>query len=777
MDRDTARQEIRDNWEPILQGITHTAQQNVNGRASYVCPICGHGSHGDGLTINPQSKKRGALKCFGCGFSGDILDLLQQVNNCDFNVALQTAAAELGIEIDRRDPAADFDIHNLTLDDNTWMNDTPKPPAQKAPQRPDKGKDQETPTADANGPQEAAETATAADYTEYYRQCRDRLTDPAAASYLQARGISTRTAAECLLGYDPQADPAKAPGAIGDEYRPHPVPRLIIPTSKAHYVGRSIDPETAPQYQKMNAKGSKPGIFNSRVLAEQERVFVTEGVFDALSFIEAGAQAVATNSKNNGQALINLLQRGGIKAREFIICPDNDEKPATNEATQRQAQELCQKIQAAGYTCIVYNVAGEYHDANDALRGDRAGFIQRIAEAQEAVQREANALPGLLQYEDLLKEFQDADDEIINIRSFPEFSKLAKIKKHSTVAIAADTGGGKSSLAINFLNDLNSEYPCIYFNLEMDKITVLRRLVAIQSGLELDRIEGYKNDPDTAAAVNAYLKTIANREPLQVIQDIYLLDQIEGIIKKSTAGREQPTMVFIDHSLLVEISARTAGRYERFTIISEQLRKIALRYNAILFVLLQQSREGKKDENERPKNSSLKESGSWENDATHICFLWYDPQARRKKLLLTKNRGGGSGEFTLNYWSRTQTYTEAKDKPVINSNTPAGRDFAPAKPTKREKAQEKLRIAYTSAAAKTDGKPTLRAIAEAADVTTATVKGWIKEHGGCTVDGVQVDPAGIDTAVEYTGFVKLTPGEYEPFEELGLDSDGQPIKL
>jgi DNA primase len=154
----------------------------------------------------------------------------------------------------------------------------------------------------------------------------------------------------------------------------------------------------------MNPKGSSPGIFNGWILAEQERVFITEGAFDALSFIEAGAQAVATNSKNNGQALIALLQRGGVKAQQFIICPDNDPDPKTNEATQRQAQELCQSIQAAGYTCIVYNVSGKYHDANDALRGDRAGFIKRIAEAQEAIQREVDTLPGLLQYEDLLKE-------------------------------------------------------------------------------------------------------------------------------------------------------------------------------------------------------------------------------------------------------------------------------------------------------------------------------------------------------------------------------------
>ena len=76
------------------------------------------------------------------------------------------------------------------------------------------------------------------------------------------------------------------------------------------------------------------------------------------------------------------------------------------------------------------------------------------------------------------------------------------------MVIAADTGVGKSSLAINFLNDLNADYPCIYLNLEMDVIDVLRRLAAIHSGIEIDRIEGYKNDEKTAAAVNITLQAI-----------------------------------------------------------------------------------------------------------------------------------------------------------------------------------------------------------------------------------------------------------------------------
>ena len=403
-----------------------------------------------------------------------------------------------------------------------------------------------------------------------------------------------------------------------------------------------------------------------------------------------------------------------------------------------------------------------------------AGTAQSPQNGAQAPTMEAGALPGLLTYSDAVSIFEAADDSTIELKSFPTFSKTAKIKRHDSVVIAADTGVGKSSLAINFLNDLNADYPCIYLNLEMDAIDVLRRLAAIHSGIEIDRIEGYKTDEKTAAAVNITLQAITGRKPLQVIQGAYMLETIEDIVSKSTEGRAEPTMVFIDHSLLVDTKSSTGGRYDRFTQISEGLRKMALRYNIVLFVLLQQNRAGKADENERPKNSSLKESGSWENDATQICFLWYDPDVRRKKLLLTKNRHGSGGEFPLNYWQKTQTYTEAAEG---TPGAPPAGSTAPRKPSKRERQQQKLISAYNDAYIATFGQPTIRAMAEAADVTTSTIKSWIKEYGGCMVDGKPIDPAGIDAVVEYTDFVKLTPAENSenPFEktEQGKPTAGQ----
>lgn len=738
MDRDRAKQ-------AILSGIKCTDYLERSKSGLYCCPFCGSGHGPNGTGAVKYYPETNTICCFGSCSDGtqtgkkyDVLDLIQKVYGTDFNGAMKLAAAELNITIDHyRDAAADFAPEN----------------AQKRHKRPLKETDDKG-QAEA---EKAPNPANLSDYRQYYAECCQRLSDPAAISYLQARGITPATAAALGAGYDPEADPASAPGAASGERKPHPEKRLIFPCTQDFYIARSINPDTPGAFKAPNPKGSNTQLFNAAALySGAPVVFVVEGVFDCLSFIEVGEAAIATNSKGNGKLLIDQLTQRPTKAK-IVICHDNDTGD-TREKTLKQAQELNSHLLSIGVNSIVYNIAGNYHDANDALVKDRAAFEQAIAAAKA---QPPEPLPGLLTYNEAVNIFETADDSYIEFPSFLNFSKTAKIRTHDSIVLAADTGAGKSSLAINFLNDLNDAYPCIYINLEMDTIDVLRRLTAIHSGLLLDRIEGYNQDEQTAQRVNITLKKLTERKPLQVIQGAYLLNEIEDIIKRSVAGREEPTIVFIDHSLLVDIQAGSSGRYERFTQVSEGLRKIALTYNVILFVLLQQNRAGKYSEDERPKNSSLKESGSWENDATQICFLWYDTVDRQKKLLLTKNRHGEAGEFGLSYFSRTQVYME--DAETRNGQQQA--KAAPHKPTKRERQQEKLSRAFEDAYIATGGRPTIRAMAEAADVTTSTIKTWIREYGGCTVDGVQKDPAGIDETVEYTGFVKLTPADNNPFEE------------
>ena len=766
MTREEARQEIRNRWRNIILPYTGgIAKQRVNGETSYICPFCGHGKSGDGLAINPKSKDGNGLKCFGCSWSGDILDLIQQEEGTNYNTALSLAARDLGITIDDHTPKTERRYTTPKSGPKTANNDEV---------------DKQT-TEDENGRKRAekelgtAETEPATDYTAYYKSIAENLQDARAQKYLQSRGISEDLAKRYWIGFDPAW---KSPTSIRNGKKTIETPRIIIPTGKGCYIARNIQPNIEPQYRYRN-EGS-PGLFNAKALENYSNhvIFVTEGAFDALSVIAAGETAIALNSTSNTALFLKALEGDAACIRKnigFILYLDND------SSGKQATEKLREGLDRLKMDYLVANICGAYKDANEAFIKDPEGFRDAIQAAvwefvnegerkrQEqneeeptaaAAEPEPEPLPGLLTYSDAVNILETADDRYLELKSFPAFSATAKIKLHDSVVIAADTGAGKSSLAINFLNDLNADYPCIYINLEMDVVTVLRRLTAIYSGFELDRIEGYKNDKNTAAAVNTTLQAITSRKPLQVIQGAYMLQRIQDIIERSTKGREEPTIVIIDHSLLVDTQERTGSRYDRFTQVSEGLRKMALTYNVILFVLLQQNRAGKSVEDEQPKNSSLKESGSWENDATHICFLWYDPTAKKKKLLLTKNRGGSGGTFTLNYWKKTQVYTEASDNATP---TQAADSTAPQKQTRREKQRQKLLNAYSRAIIDTAGRPTLQAMAEAADVTTSTIKSWVKEYGGFMIDGKLIDPAGVDSIVEEQGFIKLTPADNDPF--------------
>ena len=66
-------------------------------------------------------------------------------------------------------------------------------------------------------------------------------------------------------------------------------------------------------------------------------------------------------------------------------------------------------------------------------------------------------------------------------------------------------------------------------------------------------------------------------------------------------------------------------------------------------------------------------------------------------------------------------------------------------------------------------------MAEAADVRTATIKGWLKEFGGCLIDGVQVDPAGMNTAIDLNGFVRLLPENESPFDDEPQQQDAEQL--
>lgn len=545
MEREQARQEIRQRWREIIPEYASTAKKKVNGEKSYICPFCGHGKGGDGLTLNTKSKDRNGLKCFGCDFSGDILDLIQRKTGADHNTALKMAADTLGITIDPQggDRVKDRQERFKAALKDFKPADTEKPAeAAKTPEK---------------GAQEATETA-AADYMPYYKRCKARLDDPAAISYLQARGISRETAAACWIGFDPAADPANCPGAEDGERKRHPEARIIIPVTRGHYIGRAISPDAS--LIKANSKGSTTGIFNWRFLTKDgmDTIFVLEGAFDALSVQEVGAAAIALNSTSNVDALLKQLEQTPTTAT-LVLCMDNDNAGA--EARQR----LSEGLQRLNIPFIVANIAGSYKDANEALTADREAFAAAVKAAEDAAEKKRNG-----DYlTDFLEKIQtEAYRPYITGLSFFDDLLGGGVIQQSLLLLMAAPGTGKTTLCQQIAEEMAiRKKPVIYLNLEMSREQMFAKAISCRLARKngaiqktaLDVLQGYKWSAEDREAITAAVDEYREKvypyiqyNPGEIGSDLdAILQYLQQIGEKAKAEGKQAPAVIVDYLHLI----------------------------------------------------------------------------------------------------------------------------------------------------------------------------------------------------------------------------------
>jgi len=214
-----------------------------------------------------------------------------------------------------------------------------------------------------------------ADYTAYYQKCADMLDTPEALDYLRKRGISKETAKRFGIGFDPEADPANAPGFSGN--KKHPCPRIIIPVTTGHYIGRSIKPETPDGLKKLNNRDGDIGIFNADALTNDTGVcFVFEGAFNALSTLEIGFPAVAINSTSNVDKLLKAI-KDKPNISTLIISMDND------SAGKTASDALVKAFTDSGIKFSLANITGGKNDANDALVANKEEFIKAVQSAAD----------------------------------------------------------------------------------------------------------------------------------------------------------------------------------------------------------------------------------------------------------------------------------------------------------------------------------------------------------------------------------------------------------
>ena len=326
--------------------------------------------------------------------------------------------------------------------------------------------------------QQQAEAQRQVNYSGYYKLCMERLKqDEKAQAYLSGRGISLETALAHFVGFDPAADPAGAPAAKADARKPHPVPRIIIPTAAAHYVGRSIDPETPGSFKKLNNKGGKPGIFNRRALWEADTVFVVEGAFDALSLLEVGAVAVALNSTSNTGLLLEELQSKPTKAT-LLLAFDNDADPKVKQRTMKAQAELQDGLNRLNICNAIVDISGEYKDANEYLTGNRPAFVEAVQRAQAAQgvrpDNTADYIDRIMTGE--IDRFKEGGNKLTG---FSNLDAQAGGLYAGLYILAAISSLGKTTLALQIADQLAAAgHETLFFSMEQSRLELVSKSIA-----------------------------------------------------------------------------------------------------------------------------------------------------------------------------------------------------------------------------------------------------------------------------------------------------------
>jgi replicative DNA helicase len=240
-------------------------------------------------------------------------------------------------------------------------------------------------------------------------------------------------------------------------------------------------------------------------------------------------------------------------------------------------------------------------------------------------------------------------------------------QKSDLVYIAARPGMGKTSFAISvMLNMAQSGKPVAFFSLEMSRVQIVFRMASILSGLNAEQLAKHRLDRD---AKIKYYQTVDQLNALPIYIDDNAALNVYDIKTRVRTLREKHKIeaVFIDYvQLIAAAKSKTANREQEVSAISRGLKLIAKENDLPVIALAQLSRSLETRSDKRPMLSDLRDSGSLEQDADVVSFLYrqdyYDKNSgiNTAEFIIAKHRNGRTGFVNINFTPETMHYTDTQ---------------------------------------------------------------------------------------------------------------------
>lgn len=242
--------------------------------------------------------------------------------------------------------------------------------------------------------------------------------------------------------------------------------------------------------------------------------------------------------------------------------------------------------------------------------------------------------------------------------------KIGGLEPTQLIVIAARPSVGKTGFALNMMLNIASQgYKTSFFSLETTGVSVLKRMLSAETGIELTRIKEIKDlEPDELTR----LTTAADRI-LKLDIDIHDKSNIttHDVRKQAMKNKDVQQVIFIDYLQLMQTDSKL-DRRNGIEKISRDLKIIANETGAIIVLLSQLSRGVETRNDKRPMLSDMKEAGGIEADASLAMLLYRDDYYNRddvddsgKSIVecnIAKNKDGETGVVEFEYYKKTQRF-------------------------------------------------------------------------------------------------------------------------
>ena len=279
--------------------------------------------------------------------------------------------------------------------------------------------------------------------------------------------------------------------------------------------------------------------------------------------------------------------------------------------------------------------------AQEHLRQD---FVELKEVLAESFERLEEFLKQGVQHRGLPTGYTDLDN------------KLAGLQDSNLIVLAARPGIGKTTLALIIaLNVAMKEKKAVgFFSLEMSKEELVDRLLVGHADIDAWKLKtGRLSDEDYKKLTDA-MGELADA-PI-------FIDDTPGasILEMRTKARKlkiekDVKLLVVDYLQLADAGRRFDSRVTEVSMISQGLKNLARELKIPVIALSQLSRAVEQRGSKKPQLSDLRESGSIEQDADIVAFLYHedenedllDQSKRMIKLFIAKHRNGATGEIDL----------------------------------------------------------------------------------------------------------------------------------